>query len=68
MRKDPALSDLPDWVTGAEARFLTGAAPEVLRDHVVSGRVAMYRPFGPGHRIAFFRTEDLLASRSHDRG
>jgi hypothetical protein len=56
--------DLPEWVTGAEARFLTGAPPEVLRDEVVSGRVAMYRPFGPGHRIAFLRTADLLAPRS----
>jgi hypothetical protein len=55
--------DLPAWVTGAEARFLTGSPPELLRDEVVSGRVAMYRPFGPGSRIAFLRTEDLLASR-----
>jgi hypothetical protein len=57
------LGDFPEWVTGAEARFLTGEPPETLRDAVVSGRVAMYRPFGPGNRIAFLRTADLLASR-----
>jgi hypothetical protein len=64
MRMSDGLGDLPEWVTGAEARFLTGDPPEVLRDAVGSGRVAMYRPFGVGHRIAFLRTADLLASRS----
>ena len=59
MSRDP--NELPAWVTGAEARFLTGASPEQLRAEVVSGRVAMYRPFGEGHRIALFRTENLLA-------
>lgn len=60
---EPGLGDFPEWVTGAEARFLTGESPETLRDAVVAGRVAMYRPFGPGNRIAFLRTADLLASR-----
>jgi hypothetical protein len=64
MTEKTGPGDLPEWVTGAEARFLTRHPPEVLRDEVVSGRVAMYRPFGPGHRIAFLRTADLLASRS----
>ena len=61
MAAEPDLGGLPAWVTGAEALFLTGASPEELRADVVSGRVSMYRPFGQGHRIAFFRTEDLLA-------
>jgi hypothetical protein len=52
---------VPAWVTGAEACFLTGASAEQLRADVVQGHLAMYRPFGRGHRIAFFRTEDLLA-------
>jgi hypothetical protein len=64
MSMTDGLGDLPGWVTGAEARFLTGLPPEVLRDEVVSGRVAMYRPFGVGHRIAFLRTADLLATRT----
>ena len=61
MAARPDLIDLPAWVTGAEARFITGATPDQLRADVVAGRVAMYRPFGRGDRIAFFRTEDLLA-------
>jgi hypothetical protein len=64
MMMTDGLGDIPEWVTGAEARFLTGDPPEVLRQAVVSGRVAMYRPFGPGHRIAFLRTADLLATRT----
>ena len=59
MAADPDPSGLPAWVTGAEARFLTGASAEQLRAEVVSGRLAMYRPFGPGDRVAFFRTKDL---------
>lgn len=62
------LGDLPEWVTGAEARFLTGSPPEALRDEVVSGRVAMYRPFGPGHRIALLSTRDLLAAPTRGSG
>jgi hypothetical protein len=64
MSMTDGLGDFPEWVTGAEARFLTGSSPEVLRDAVLSGRVAMYRPFGVGHRIAFLRTADLLATRT----
>jgi hypothetical protein len=66
MMMTDGLGDIPEWVTGAEARFLTGHPPEVLHQAVVSGRVAMYRPFGPGHRIAFLRTADLLATRTPD--
>ncbi|MGH9890435.1 MAG: hypothetical protein ACREA0_00305 [bacterium] len=51
---------IPEWVTGAEARFLTGEAPEILRQKVTSGRVALFRPFGPGHRVVFLRTADLI--------
>lgn len=51
---------IPDWVTGAEARFLTGDPPEILRRKVTSGRVALFRPFGPGHRVVFLRTADLI--------
>lgn len=61
MAAEPDLGGLPAWVTGAEVRFLTEASPERLRADVVSGRVTMYRPFGEGHRMALFRTEDLLA-------
>ena len=67
MTGEPGLDELPDWLTGAEARFVVGVPPEVIRDDVVAGRVTMFRPFGPGHRVAFFRTEDLLASRARRR-
>lgn len=64
MASEAEARGLPTWVTGAEARFLTGASADELRAGVVSGRVAMYRPFGQGHRVAFLRTDDLLAART----
>ena len=59
---------IPEWVTGAEASFLTGDTPEILRSDVMSGRVALIRPFGPGDGFVLLRTADLIRRRPASSG
>jgi len=55
---------IPEWVTGAEACFLTGDPPEVLRSKVMAGGVALVRPFGRRHGFVLLRTADLTRRRT----